>query len=634
VSEPSEKWTFEQVDPNTSGSSGKIIDLYRNEGTAERGFLQLDAPPYAATLMAREVIQNSWDAAEELRGQRPEAPPFAIDFQFEDLEGEAKTSFIEALGLGELAEHARTAAPTDDERDKLGLGAGDCLRELDNERPLRICRIVEHGASGMYGPWSGAESRMYLAMLSIGYNEKADGSGGTFGYGKAGLIRASHPRVVLAYTCFLERPDDPGVTRRLLGVTYWGQHKFEGASLNGFVRFGHRLENERAVPFENEVADAVAESLGLDVRDPNVLEQLGTTFLVIDPSVRPVALRVAVERNWWPALIEDRFNVEIVDTDGTRYHCRPRRNAQLASFVEAYDHYAAGTTPTIGRRSSLGTYHPQEGDQLELGTLVLVADPAGWSFPDESAAAPVEDRSLVALVREPRMIVEYHLPGRDISRRIPFVRGVFVAHSDVNIHLSKTEPKAHDKWETRESDDVPFVSTKYAHVITNRVKDHVRALQDELRPPIDTTAAVRLSRLDERLSKLRNQRGTTQPPPPRGERPFAFRVDVRRVERDGDLELVGHVDVSLAADAEEDEVDAQVRFAFALDEDGRRGSLVPMTITPPSRFTALDTEDGRFRGIVRRSPARFELRSEPYRHDWTGELLVEGEVVPLAAVET
>jgi hypothetical protein len=628
------KWTFEKVDPNTSGSSGKIIDLYRNEGTWERGFLQIDAPPYAATLMAREVIQNSWDAAEELRGLKPEAPPFAIDFQFEDLEADAKTSFVEAFGLRELADHARAAAPTDDERDKLGLGAGDCLGQLDSDRPLRICRIVEHGASGMHGPWSGAESRMYLAMLSIGYNEKADGSGGTFGYGKAGLIRASHPRVVLAYSCFLERPGDPGVTRRLLGVTYWGQHKFEGASLNGFVRLGHAVEDGRVVPFENEAADVVAESLGLDVRDPDVLEQLGTTFLVVDPSVKAVDLRVAVERNWWPALIEDRFNVEITDTDGTRYHCRPRRNAQLASFVEAFDHYSAGTTPTIGRRASLGAYQPQDGQQLELGTLVLVADPAGWSFPNESTAAPIDDRSLVALVREPRMIVEYHLPGRDISRRIPFVRGVFVAHADVNIHLSKTEPKAHDKWETRESDDVPVVSTKYAQTITNRIKDHVRALQDELRPPIDTTAAVRLSRLDERLSKLRNQRGTTQPPPARGERPFAFRIDVRRVATDGDLELVGHVDVGLTADAEQDEIDAQIRFAFALDEDGRRGSLVPMTITPPGGFTALDTDEAQFRGIVARSPARFELRSERYRQDWTGELLVEGEVVTPAAIET
>jgi hypothetical protein len=623
---------FERVNPSTSGSSGKIIDLFRNEGSGDRGFLQTEAPSYTATLMAREVIQNSSDAADELRALRPEAPPFAIDFQFDDLKAQRRDSLIEALGLRELADRAAALAPTDDDREKLGLGAHDCLRDLEESETLRVCTIVEHGASGMYGPWSGAESRMYLAMLSIGYNEKADGSGGTFGYGKAGLIRAGHPRIVLAYTCFLERAEDAGVTRRLLGVTYWGPHKHGGESLNGFARFGDRVGEHDVVPHTNEVADEVAESLGFDVRDPAVLEQLGTTFLVVDPSVGAADLRVAIERNWWPALLDDRFTVQITDVDGTRHPCRPRKNPQLSAFVEAFDHYTTVTSPRVGKRIALGSYSPRGGEPLELGTLVLVADPAGWSFPDESIVASTDDRSLVALTRDPRMIVEYHLPGRDISRRLPYVRGVFVASPEVNVDLSKTEPKAHDKWETRESDDVPVVSTKYAAVIAERIKDAVRSFQDELRPPIDTTAAVRLSRLDERLSKLRNQRGTTPPPPPRGDRPLAFRLDVKRVPTGRDLQLVGHLDVSLSADAEQDASRAWLRVVFALDEDGRRGSIVPLAITPPDDFAVAD--DGtRFNGVVTHSWARFALRSDPYRHDWTGELLVEGEVAPDDAEE-
>lgn len=576
--------------------------------------------------MAREVIQNSWDAAEELRRHRPEAPPFAIDFQFEALIDTRKRELVDALGLDELAEHAETHAPTDEDRAQLGLGDGDCLRELASETPVRVCTIIEHGASGMYGPWSGAESRMYLAMNSIGYNEKADGSGGTFGYGKAGLIRASHSRVILAYSCFLERPDDPAVTRRLLGVTYWGQHRAkQGGSLNGFVRFGKNVGGE-VVPYENELADDIATSLGLDVRDHNVLEQLGTTFLVIDPSVTASDLQVAVERNWWPALLEDRFSVQITDVDGTRRPCRPRKNASLVSFVEAFDHHVTETVPAVGQRISLGAYTPSEGERLELGTLTLVADPAGWSFPDENVGAQVEDRSLIALTRDPRMIVEYHLPGRDISRRIPYIRGAFVAHPDVNVHLSRTEPKAHNKWETSGSDDVPLVSTKYAAAIADRIRDAVKAFQDELRPPIDTSAAVRLSRLDERLSKLRNQRGTTPPPPPRVARPFAFRLHVDRELVGEELRLVGKVDVSLAPDVREDELYARVRIDFALDEDGKRGSRVPLDIIAPAGFSSVDG-DGRFEGSVGRQWATFELESDPYRHDWTGELLVEGDVV-------
>ena len=72
----------------------------------------------------------------------------------------------------------------------------------------------------MYGPFEGAKSKMYLALISLGYTAKAEGSGGSDGYGKAGLIRGSATRTVVAYTAFRERKDDPGVTRRLLGMTY------------------------------------------------------------------------------------------------------------------------------------------------------------------------------------------------------------------------------------------------------------------------------------------------------------------------------------------------------------------------------------------------------------------------------
>src|SRR5262249_50894021 len=155
-----------------------------------------------------------------------------------------------------------------------------------------------------------------LAMASIGYTEKPDGSGGTFGYGKAGLIRATRTRVVFAYTCFRERPDDPGATRRLLGMTYWGRHKRGGDTFTGFARFGRPQEDGSIAPFENEDADRVADSLGIDLRSAPDPTQLGTTFLIIDPLVEPDDLRVAIERNWWPAIIDERFTPLIHDYDG------------------------------------------------------------------------------------------------------------------------------------------------------------------------------------------------------------------------------------------------------------------------------------------------------------------------------
>ena len=459
-------WTFEPVNPDASGASGKVSDLFRNEGEAPRGHFAVEAPTNAATLMAREVIQNSWDAARELRDDEEyrSIPPFYIDFNFKSAAGEARETLARALGLEELAAHARHVAGDDPEqRRRLGLGADDCLRDLDERRSIEYCEIVEHGAKGMYGPWSGAKSRMYLAMLSIGQTEKPDGSGGTFGYGKAGLIRASHPRVVVAYSCFPEQEGDPGVTRRLLGVTYWGSHEdSDGNALNGFARFGDRLPSERVRPFENEAADEVAARLGLAVRRPDQVEQLGTTFLVLDPAVAAQDLREAVERNWWPALLDEDFNVLVRDYDGSEHACRPRNNNQLDAYVKAYDVLQANAAGANQRIIDLGNYKPPDETRRSLGRLALVADPDGWSYPDESEGTSVDDRSLVALVRSPRMVVEYHLPGRDISRRTPYVRGLFIADDDVNAHLALTEPKAHERWDAQPQDDVEAAATAYA----------------------------------------------------------------------------------------------------------------------------------------------------------------------------
>src|SRR5687767_54208 len=92
VTSDAHKWTFERINPDASGTSGKISDLFRNEGVDQRGHLAVDAPAPAATLMAREVIQNSWDAAQELRmdPDYPAVPPFYMDFHFKRSEGEVK----------------------------------------------------------------------------------------------------------------------------------------------------------------------------------------------------------------------------------------------------------------------------------------------------------------------------------------------------------------------------------------------------------------------------------------------------------------------------------------------------------------------------------------------------------------
>ena len=618
------RWVFEKVDPGKSGSSGKIADLFRNEADAARGLFIQEAPDYDHTLMAREVIQNSWDAAAALQENDPSVLSFAIDFEFLALHGAERDSFEKALDFAGLRERVSLLDLDGGRRERIGLVAGDCLTADESDSPLRICRIVEHGATGMYGAWHGADSRMYLAMLSIGYNEKADGSGGTFGYGKSGLIRASKPRVILAYSCFREHADDPGVTRRLLGVTYWGQYSLDGESFNGFARFGHTRDDGSVEPLENEAADEVAAALGLDVRDVEDPEQLGTTFLVMDPLVDPDGLREAIERNWWPAILDGRFVVSVIDYDGQQRHCRPKANPRLESFIQAYESVTGGEPPPGGRRIELGPYNPRGGEKLDLGTLVLVAEPGGWSFPSDDDPQAREERSLIALMRNPRMVVEYHLPGDQIAKRTPFIRGVYVASSQLNEHLARTEPKGHERWETRPTSEIPEDSTRYAETVLRRIRNEVTSFQEELRPEVDTSRAIRLPRFDERLRQLQRRSGQAPTPVPQGDRLLELKpAETYRTVDDDGVRVKGHIDVRIRPDRDVSAAKVTLRFALALDEDGRRGDVVPLEVWVDGAAVERRKKGTYVTIDLTKDVTRFDIESAPYRPDWTSRLRVE-----------
>src|SRR5690606_5562496 len=106
---------------------------------------------------------------------------FQIDFRFQALKRNRKEELVATLALDSLAARLATI-----DQEKIGLSSEHCLRHIDDpNEPLRVLEIHERGATGMYGPWDQNKSHMYLALLSIGFTEKASGAGGSYGYGKA-----------------------------------------------------------------------------------------------------------------------------------------------------------------------------------------------------------------------------------------------------------------------------------------------------------------------------------------------------------------------------------------------------------------------------------------------------------------
>lgn len=115
-----DRWFWEKPDAARSGAAGDLAKLFKNEQIEQPGVLSKGAPNVQATVLAREVIQNSWDAAGDLRddlrrdhikaarsgrGSRStfRPPPFEVRFHFHTADGASKEKLVRELAL---AEHA------------------------------------------------------------------------------------------------------------------------------------------------------------------------------------------------------------------------------------------------------------------------------------------------------------------------------------------------------------------------------------------------------------------------------------------------------------------------------------------------------------------------------------------------
>ena len=117
MTDPKIRWYWEPFDPDRTSLSGDISKLFRNEPVRAPGLLAVNAPPSEASVLAREVIQNSWDSALEVQRDLPEDasaarpdgdvnagyPGFELAFEFRSLLRDGKTELVSALALEDLA---------------------------------------------------------------------------------------------------------------------------------------------------------------------------------------------------------------------------------------------------------------------------------------------------------------------------------------------------------------------------------------------------------------------------------------------------------------------------------------------------------------------------------------------------
>ena len=451
------------LEPSESGSlgGGTYSKLFRNQGYS------------AADLLTREALQNSWDASFYLQGN--DEVFFEFRLEFNEIKGSKFDAFVETAQLKELLKRRRQISEAGE------FPALESMERAFRDRRLRVLQVSDFGSTGLEGhPRLKFKSRLYRAMYTLGSTKKdgsSHGQGGSFGFGKSALISASSWRTVIAHTRF--QPTKADLTEeRLVGWTYWAEHEISDKTYEGRSILGQRDDtNGLPEPFEDVSASKLARQLELP-RRTGALDDLGTTFLLLEPLIKPEDALRSLEKYWWPALEDHLMSITVVDYDGVEHVPQPSSNVHIAPFIRAYELASGVREPLDSTREVVPSNRWQKFLGEKQGSLALVIDTnqgASSVDPDESLG---DWRSpTVALIRRPRMVIEY----KDFPSPHP-IRGVFVASDAVDEYLRAVEPPLHDSWSSLSDESVPDDALAMAKSINKKIRDAVKAFARQFAP--------------------------------------------------------------------------------------------------------------------------------------------------------
>lgn len=621
ASSPQKRWYWVPT-PGLGGAGGRAAArVMDNNGLDD------------ATLMAREVIQNSWDAAQVLRSEP--GHQFLLRFRFKEYRGTEAFRIREQWGLEELRSRVLETGGGDFNQGckNLEIPLESCLSDF-NKDTVRVLMIEDYGTHGLFGhPNKGRHSHLYKALYVLGVTGKDDesNSGGSYGFGKSALINGSRISSVIAYSCFRKakvRDESENVTRRAVGWTWWKGHElgsgrdirdFEGRAVLGeLFNSGSGLDAFRPEPLEDRKADQLATSLDISLRNAENLNELGTTFVLIDPVVDPKDLVRAIEDNWWPALVDGMMDIEVIDFDDRAMHPKPRLRSDLKNFIRCYEIATKPLDNNLPDHEYLSNWTPVDGKSL--GKLALRADETLADGSDDSWESP--NKPVIVLIRKPRMVIEYFAEFQ--RKRIP-IRGVFVADDDVDKILKGTEPPAHSEWGRQPRSKIPPESTKIARAVIDGIRRDVNKFAVAISP----AAASEVKPLKQ-FNKFFRFTGDPKLGPERPIEGDYLPIEMRFTQKES-IEAAGSHHIKMSAvltlslkdNFPSDSTFFSFDATFSVLEDETRISdtAIPLSLSSSARGLEINQAKGMVSGeISKGKKIKISISSDPYDPLWSAQL--------------
>ena len=335
----------------------------------------------------------------------------------------------------------------------------ELLAAMRSRKVLTVMEICDFGTVGLGGPTRSdripvGETRTdFIDFLrNIGTARDTVQGGGTYGFGKVALYRASQCSTILVDTL----PHGSGTSGRRLMGCHVGR-SFEVAE-NGFrSRFTGRHwwgipdpEDGVVDPVTGKVAKVLASGLGFPKRNR---ERCGTSIMVLDFDMNDEDLDTVGRRvvegllwNFWPRMMRDtptdrRFKCH-VEVDGSRLSIPfPEDFPPLDLFSKAMLAVRSGTGNDVRAISA------QRPAKL-LGSLAIergVRTPRRPVVGEDSLFPSASHH--IALMRPIELVVKYLEGTAFPDERLEWA-GVFVANDDEEVEraFADSEPPAHDDW--------------------------------------------------------------------------------------------------------------------------------------------------------------------------------------------
>ena len=413
-------------------------EKYASTGNIGDNFRRLLGTPSLDPLQTviREAVQNIADAA-----LPPSGPEMLI-----------RLRRLTRGQRGILHSHVLSTNPPDP-------GSRELFDAMRSRNALTVMEICDFGTKGLGGPTR--SDRIPVAddttdfidfLRNIGTARDTDQGGGTYGFGKVALYRASRSSTIVVDTlpqgagprarrligCHVgrsfERPDG-GYRARFTGRHWWGVPDPK----DGIVD-----------PATGRAARELALALGFPARSGG---RSGTSIMILDfdsgeEDLQSVGRRVVEGLLWnfWPRMMHDapaakRFACR-VEVDGSPLEVPlPENFPPLDLYSKAMRAARAGTGNDVRLLSS-------ERPVRRLGTLAVEPGQRAPRRPlvSENSLFPAASHQ-IALMRPVELVVKY-LEGTALPDERLEWAGVFVASSDEEVEraFSDSEPPAHDDW--------------------------------------------------------------------------------------------------------------------------------------------------------------------------------------------